>query len=113
MAKDILYINDGAAVNIAWTSHIVISSDGVKWDAIPIAGLMVGIHPINLNTTAPNSFPERNKESGWVITLKRNDNEGVILKFNPSKVLNQAGWVAGTPLANAQAAMADILTWLA
>lgn len=112
MAKDILYINDGAAVDAAWTGHIVISSDGSNWSGISKTGLSVGRHSINLNSTAPNSFPERNKEEGFVITLKHSDSNGAILKFNPMKVLNQQAWIAGTPAAGATQAMTDILTWL-
>lgn len=117
MAKDILYIADGAAVNAAWTGHIVISGDGTNWDAINIVGLSATAHPVSFNTSAPNSYPERNKESGWVIVLKRSNSEGAVLKFNPEKVTNQATWsTTGTAAdinAGKQAALADILTWLA
>lgn len=113
MAKDILYINNGSAVDPAWTGHIVISGDGVNWDGISKVGLSVGKHSISLNTISSNSYPERNKESGFVITFKIEDGSGAILKFNPEKVLNQSGWVSGTPSANAQQAVTDILTWLA
>lgn len=111
MAKDILYIDEGINVDVTWTGHIVISSDGVVWDGISIIqGVSVGTHSINLNTSVTNSYPERNKEEGYVVTITGKD--GLILKFNPSKVLNQAGWIAGTPQQNAIAAVADILNWL-
>jgi hypothetical protein len=118
MAKDILYIEEGSVINIGWTNHIVISGDGVNWDGINKTAMSAGMHPINLNTTTvTNSYPERNKENGYVIVLKRSDSEGPILKFNPEKVLNQASWsTSGTApslLAGAQAALADILAWLA
>lgn len=113
MAKDILYMDNGVTVNAGWTDHIVISNDGVNWDLIPKVGVIVGHYPIHLNTSVPNSYPERNKEEGWVVVLKHNDIDGPLLKFNPSKVTNQPGWVAGTPQANALAAVADIATWLA
>jgi hypothetical protein len=120
MAKDILYINDGPAINAAWTNHIVISGDSVNWDAINKTALSAGKHAINLNTSVSNSYPERNKEEGFVIVIKRSDNEGSILKFNPEKVLNQPTWSVSAPggtatslLSGAQAALADILTWLA
>jgi hypothetical protein len=107
MAKDILYIDNGANVNVAWTESIVISADGVNWNAINKQGLDVGLHSVNFNTNVPNSFPERNKESGPVITIKRSDQEGAILKFNPEKVVNQPGWI-GDP----QQAVSDIISWL-
>jgi hypothetical protein len=108
MAKDILYINNGAAVDVAWTGHIVVSNDGVNWNGISKTGLSVGKHSISLNTITPNSYPERNKESGAVIVLKRSESEGPVLKFNPDNVVNQAGWI-GDP----NQAVSDILDWLA
>jgi hypothetical protein len=114
MAKDILYIANGEEIDPTWTNHIVISSDGVNWDGISKVGISAGKHSINLNTSAPNSYPERNKENGFVIVLKRGDSEGPLLKFNPEKVVNQATWLSqGSPIANANKALADILTWLA
>jgi len=108
MAKDILHIDDGAAVDVAWTGHIVISADGSTWNGINIAGLSASLHNVNFNTTATNSYPERNKETGWVIVLKHKDSDGAVLKFNPENVTNQAGWI-GDP----QQALSDILDWLA
>lgn len=116
MAKDILYIQNGEQVDPLWTGHIVISNDGVNWDGISKAALSAGKHKLNLNTTAPNSFPERNKADGWVISVKRSDDDGPVLKFNPAKVLNQPTWVspgAPTELAGADNALTDILSWLA
>ena len=112
MAKDILYIAQGSAVNAAWTEFIAISSDGTNWDLINRVGLTVTKHGISLNTSSSNSYPEANKESGFVIVIKRSDEQGNILKFNPEKVLNQAGWTASTPSVNALAAVADIATWI-
>jgi hypothetical protein len=113
MAKDILYIQNGEQVDALWTNHVVISNDGVHWSGISKHNLTATQHSINLNTSAPNSFPERNKESGFVLVLKRNDAEGAILKFNVENVLNQPTWLVGTPAANINVAMADVLGWLA
>ena len=116
MAKDILYINDGVAINAAWTNHIAISGDGVNWDTINKLDLSVGKLALSLNKTAPNSYPERNKESGFVIVVKRSDSEGPLLKFNPEKVLSQPTWsTSGTATSlssGANTAIADIATWL-
>jgi hypothetical protein len=116
MAKNILYIDNGENIDVSWTGHIVISSDGVNWDGINKIGLSVGKHKLNLNTSAPNSFPERNKEDAWVVSVKRYEEDGPILKFNPAKVLNQTTWVspgAATELAGAQKAVSDIMSWIA
>lgn len=114
MAKNILYIANGAEVDPSWTGHIVISGDGVNWDAISKFGLSVGKHFINLNTAATNSYPERGETSGFVITLKQGDEHSPKISFDPSKVLNQAPWNTGaTSLASgAQQAIADIVSWL-
>lgn len=115
MAKDVLYINDGVAVNVAWNNHIVISADGVNWDAISKTGLTAGKHFLNLSNSS-NSFPERNKQEGWSIVLKRSDSNGAVLKFNPENVTNQDAWsTSGTATDindGAKTALADILTWL-
>lgn len=116
MAKDILYIQNGVDVDPMWTNHIAISGDGVNWDTINKAGLSVGKHKLNVNTTAPNSYPERNKENGWVVSLKREEDDGPVLKFNPAKVLDQPTWVvpgASSELVGAQTCLADITAWLA
>lgn len=114
MAKNILYIADGVQVNASWVNHIVISNDGVNWDAISKAGISVGKHSINLNTSITNSYPERGETSGFVITLKQSDAQSPKLSFDPSKVLNQAAWNTGaaSPAAGAIQAMDDIITWL-
>ena len=109
--KNILYIQDGAVVNAGWTGMIAISKNGVQWDTINRVGLSVGMYKLNINLTAPNSYPERNKSNGYVVVIHDEDGQA-ILKFDPSKVLNQAGWVAGTELANATQAVADINTWI-
>ena len=109
MAKDILYIRNG----VISTNHIEISGDGVSWDAISKVGLTVTVHSINLNSSAKNSYPERNKESGFVITIRGLESEGAILKFNPNNVVNQPTWIAGTDVVNSQVALASILSWLA
>jgi hypothetical protein len=108
MAKDILYINNGIAIDAAWTNHIAISNDGTNWQTINKVGLSVGKHYINLNTSAPNSYPERNKESGAVVVISGIGADGKVLKFNPDKVLNQPGWI-GDPAV----AVEDITIWLA
>lgn len=117
MAKDIKYIDDGTAINALWTDHIAISGDGVNWDVIPKAGMFAGKHAISLNSNAPNSYPERNKDSGFVIVVKRNDADTPLLKFNPENVVNQATWsTTGTATdiaSGAQQALADIIGWLA
>jgi hypothetical protein len=119
MAKDILYIADGATVDPAWTGHIVISGDGVNWDGINKTGLSVGKHAINVNTSVSNSYPERGEKSGFVVTIKGSDEKSPKLSFNPDKVLNQAAWSTIAPgtasnlSAGAIQAVTDILTWLA
>jgi hypothetical protein len=115
MAKDILYIQNGEQVDPLWTNHIAISYDGVNWDGIHKDALSAGKHFISLNKTAPNSFPERNKEEGWVITIKRDEEEGAVLKFSPKNVENQPTWNTGAANENAgaQTALTDILSWLA
>jgi hypothetical protein len=117
MAKDILYIDNGTNINVGWVNHIVISYDGVNWDGIDKTGVSAGVHPLNLNTTTvTNSYPERNKEDGYVVVVRRSNSEGPLLKFNPENVLNQAAWStsgsAASKQAGAQAALADILAWL-
>lgn len=117
MAKNILYIENGEQIDALWTGHIVISSDGVNWDGINKTQLSVGKHKLNINTSAPNSYPERNKEDGWVISIKRDEEDGPVIKFNPNRVLNQSSWSTSGTAANetegAQNAVADILSWLA
>lgn len=114
MAKDILYIEEGATIDVTWTGHIVISSDGINWNGINTAGLSVGKHYISLNNSVENSFPERNKETGWVIVLKHIDSDGAVLKFNPANVVNQATWNTGAtdPTAGSITAVDDIMSWI-
>lgn len=106
MAKDILYIEDGPTINVAWVNKIAISYDGVNWDSIDKTGVSAGMHRINLNTSVSNSYPEANKATGGVIVLKRSDSDGPIIKFNPDKVVNQASWT--TP----ELALIDVISWL-
>jgi hypothetical protein len=106
-ATDIRYIANGVDVDASWTNVIAISYDGVNWATINSINLSVAKHAINLNSSAPNSHPERNKESGFVIVVKRSDSEGALLKFNPENIQNQRTWI-GRP----NQAVSDIASWI-
>lgn len=114
MVTDIKYIANGPAAVVGANDHIAISGDGQNWDLISKAALSIGLYTINVNTTAPNSFPER-KKSGVLITIKRSDNEGPVLKFDPFKIEELDGMPATTTpetLATAQAIKDEITSWL-
>lgn len=105
------YIADGATLAAAYAGYIAVSQDGTNWNYINGIGCSVGKHGININTTAPNSHPERGASAKTYMVVVTNGEGSSVLKFDPNKVLNQAGWLGGT-IAKAQQAVDDIASWI-
>lgn len=114
MITQIKYIANGPTAVVGANNHIAVSQDGNNWDLISKAGLGIGLHTVNLSSSAPNSHVERNR-SGVLITLKRSDNEGAVLRLDPFKLIEIDGIAATTTpetLATAQAIKDEIASWL-
>jgi hypothetical protein len=114
MITTVKYIANGPTAVVGANDHIAVSQDGTNWDLITKTALSIGLHTINLPTSAPNSHVERNR-GGVLITLKRSDNEGPILTIDPFKIVEIDGLTATTTpetLATAQAIKDEISSWL-
>lgn len=105
------YIQKGSTINAGWTQMIAVSADGTNWSCINKDTYQAGFYPMNVNTTAPNSYP--GVKNGYHVVVRRADGYGEVLRFNPVDILNQATWQAGTASVNAALAAKDINDWLA
>jgi len=105
-----VHIANGSTVNAGWTKHIAISNDGVNWNAIHKENLLVSQRQVNTSKGRYNST-EFVKNGHWIVTIKDNE-ENIILSFDPNTdIANQAGWTGNTA-AKAQTAVLDITVWL-
>lgn len=112
--KGITHIQKGEVVNATWKNMIAISYNGTDWSTIMNHSIKsIGFHSLNLNSTSQNNYPERFKESGYVIDIKLNDEASTTFQLNVERVENQATWIVSDKLTNVQKAVEDLNSWMA
>lgn len=104
MANKKIYIQNGSAVNAAWTGLIAMSPDGVTWSTFPKLGLQVNQHTFTLDKSGYNNV-NKFGEPGQYIVLQEHSDKEVYCRFLFSNVVNQT-WTS------ANDAVEDINTWI-
>jgi hypothetical protein len=104
MATQKIYIQNGTVINPNWKGLVAISSDGVRWNTFPKAGMEVRIYTLNTQTIQPNSI-NTHKEDGDFIVLRNAADQSIYIRFKYSNVLNQT-WTSATD------AVVALNTWI-
>ena len=101
--SNFIQIDNGSAIDVAWTGTIAISIDGTNWSTYPKNQIKVGVENVDTNSADPNKIPY--ETSGRRVVIRNINNNELIARFLPGEVLNQS-WTTITTAIN------DINTWI-